>query len=134
MKTVYTGKIEVMFYDTDAGGVVHNIAYLRFIEYARTKLAAQLGHDIKTCAAQNLFAVVVRTEIDYLKPARLGETLDIVSTLTGVDRVRFHVTTEIIRPRDGKKLIHCHQTLALLKMPEGKVQPAPKEWAEFFSK
>ena len=32
-----------MFFDTDCGGVVHNIAYLRFIEIARTLLAEQLG-------------------------------------------------------------------------------------------
>jgi hypothetical protein len=34
---------EVMFYDTDCGGVVHNIAYLRMIEKARTKLATLMG-------------------------------------------------------------------------------------------
>jgi len=131
--TLYNGLIEVMFYDTDAGGVVHNIAYLRFVEYARTKLAAQLGHDIKTCADENIFAVVVRTEIDYIKPAKLGESLTITSTLSGADRVRFYITTEIFRPTDGKKIIRCYQTLALLKMPEGKVLPAPKDWVGFFS-
>lgn len=39
---------EVMFFDTDIGGVVHNIAYLRMIETARTRLAAQLGIDRKS--------------------------------------------------------------------------------------
>ena len=38
---------EIMFFDTDCGGVVHNIAYLRFIETARTRLAAKLGLDLK---------------------------------------------------------------------------------------
>jgi acyl-CoA thioesterase FadM len=33
---------EVMFFDTDCGGVVHNIAYLRMIETARTRLATKL--------------------------------------------------------------------------------------------
>ena len=32
-----------MFFDTDAGGVVHNIAYLRFIETNRSLLAEKLG-------------------------------------------------------------------------------------------
>jgi len=32
-------KVQVMFFDTDCGGVVSNIAYLRFIEIARTRLA-----------------------------------------------------------------------------------------------
>lgn len=34
--------IQVMFFDTDCGGVVSNIAYLRFIEIARTLLAESL--------------------------------------------------------------------------------------------
>ena len=36
-------EVQVMFFDTDCGGVVHNIAYLRFIEIARTQLAEKLG-------------------------------------------------------------------------------------------
>ena len=36
-------EVQVMFFDTDCGGVVHNIAYLRFIEIARTLLAERLG-------------------------------------------------------------------------------------------
>ena len=37
--------MRVMYFDTDAGGVVHNIVYLRFIETARTYLALQMGMD-----------------------------------------------------------------------------------------
>ena len=67
-----------MFYDTDAGGVVHNIAYLRFVEKARTLLGAKLGLSLKQMSASGLYAVVTRTEIDYLnglvvqKAAELG--------------------------------------------------------------
>ena len=35
-----TTREEVMFFDTDCGGVVHNLAYLRMIETCRTRLAA----------------------------------------------------------------------------------------------
>jgi acyl-CoA thioesterase FadM len=34
---------QVMFFDTDCGEVVSNIAYLRFIEIVRTHLAEKLG-------------------------------------------------------------------------------------------
>ena len=36
-----------MFYDSDAAGVVHNIAYLRYIEKNRTLLGVELGLDFK---------------------------------------------------------------------------------------
>ena len=38
-----------MFFDTDCAAVVHNIAYLRFIEIARTLLAEQLGMGLRDC-------------------------------------------------------------------------------------
>ena len=70
-----TTEEEVMFFDTDCGGVVHNIAYLRMIEICRTKLAGLMGMDLQRMAETQLFPVVFRTEIDYRKPAKLGDIL-----------------------------------------------------------
>ena len=50
----YTTEEEVMFFDTDCGGVVHNIAYLRMIETCRTKLAGLMGMDLPTMAETQL--------------------------------------------------------------------------------
>jgi len=38
---------EGMFFDTDCGGVAHNLAYLRMIETCRTRLAAKLGMELR---------------------------------------------------------------------------------------
>ena len=64
-----------MFFDTDCAGVVHNIVYLRFIEVARTHLAEQLGMGLVNMANSQTFPVVVRTEIDYKRPAKLGDRI-----------------------------------------------------------
>ena len=80
-----------MYFDTDAGGVVHNIAYLRFIETARTLLAVQLGMSFEEIIRTGIHPVVVRTEIDYRRPARLGEHLEIHGKIAEVGRVRFWV-------------------------------------------
>src|ERR1700693_6294852 len=65
----------VMFFDTDAGGVVHNIAYLRFIETNRSLLAEKMGYPLGEMLGRGNCPVVVRTEIDYRRPARLWDTL-----------------------------------------------------------
>ena len=57
-------EVQVMFFDTDCGGVVSNIAYLRFIEIARTLLAEELGLPLAQMAETKEYPVVVRTEID----------------------------------------------------------------------
>jgi YbgC/YbaW family acyl-CoA thioester hydrolase len=125
--------VQVMFFDTDAGGVVHNIAYLRFIETARTLLAVQLGMDWARMARTSLYPVVVRTEIDYKRPAILGDELEVHGRLGEATPARFWCHFEIKRPRGGALLITCQQALAFVKMPEGKPLRLPKGWPEPFA-
>ena len=58
-------EVQVMFFDTDCAAVVHNIAYLRFVEVARTLLAEELGLGLAAMAETQKYPVVVRTEIDW---------------------------------------------------------------------
>jgi YbgC/YbaW family acyl-CoA thioester hydrolase len=123
---------EVMFFDTDIGGVVHNIAYLRMIETARTRLAAKLGLQLREMAHTQLYPVVVRTEIDYRKPATLGDELIIHGWLEKVERVRFWVAFQIHRVGDpATVLITCRQSLALVQMPQGKPMRLPESWEKW---
>ena len=68
-------EVDVMFFDTDCGGVVSNISYLRFIEIARTKLAEKLGLRLAEMSRTQRYPVVVRTEIDYRRAAKLADRL-----------------------------------------------------------
>ncbi|HSJ04814.1 MAG: acyl-CoA thioesterase [Verrucomicrobium sp.] len=124
---------EVMFFDTDCGGVVHNIAYLRMIETARTRLAAKLGMKLKDMSQTQIFPVVVRTEIDYRKPAVLADELVIYGRLDSVERVRFWCAFEVRRAVDNVLLITCRQSLALVQMPQGRPLRLPEEWAEKYA-
>lgn len=121
---------EVMFFDTDCGQVVHNIAYLRMIETCRTRLAAKLGMDLPTMLRTHVFPVVTRTEIDYKRPAKLGDWLVIRGTLGEVSRARFWCTFEMTRESDGALLVTARQSLALVQMPEGKPLRLPADWLE----
>ena len=122
-----------MFFDTDCAAVVHNIAYLRFIETARTLLAEQLGMGLVEMARTQIYPVVVRTEIDYKKPAVLGDKLIVHGRLETVDRLRFWCAFEIRRPSDGALLVTSRQMLAVVRMPPGKPMRLPEEWATRFA-
>ncbi|MCA1964658.1 MAG: acyl-CoA thioesterase [Prosthecobacter sp.] len=124
---------EVMFFDTDIGGVVHNIAYLRMIETARTRLAAKMGMRLREMAQTQVYPVVVRTEIDYRKPATLGDELIIQGRLERVERVRFWVAFEIRRVGEETVLITCRQSLALVQMPQGRPLRLPEDWQEKYA-
>ena len=124
-------QVQVMFFDTDCGGVVSNIAYLRFIEIARTLLAEDLGLALTEMAENQRYPVVVRTEIDYRRPAKLGDQLVIEGWLDRVERVRFWCGFQITRPADNVLIAQCQQMLALIKMPEGKLLRLPEHWEKY---
>ena len=121
--------VQVMFFDTDCAAVVHNIAYLRFIEIARTLLAEQLGMGLVEMARTRIYPVVVRTEVDYRKPAVLGDQLIVHGRLESVDRMRFWCAFEIRRPADGALIVNSRQMLAVIQMPPGKPVRLPANWA-----
>jgi YbgC/YbaW family acyl-CoA thioester hydrolase len=123
-----TTEVQVMFFDTDCGGVVHNIAYLRFIEIARTLLAEQLGMPLREMAQTHKYPVVVRTEIDYRRPAELGDKLRIHGRLVSIARARFWCAFDVIRPADEALIAQSRQLLAVVQMPDGKPMRLPDHW------
>ena len=124
-------ELQVMFFDTDCGGVVHNIAYLRFVEVARTLLAEQLGLPLSTMTETRRFPVVVRTEIDYRRGAKLGDQLVVEGWLDRLERVRFWCGFQILRPEDDTVIAECRQMLAIVEMPGGKVLRLPDDWEKY---
>src|SRR5436305_13080597 len=124
-------EVQVMFFDTDCGGVVSNIAYLRFIEIARTHLAEELGLALREMAEKQTYPVVVRTEIDYRRAAKIGDQLVIEGWLEQVERARFWCSFQIIRPEDNTLIAQCRQMLALIEMPTGKLLRLPEDWQEY---
>ena len=85
-----TGRIEggqhilplrIYYEDTDAQGIVYYANWLRFLERGRTELLRMIGLEHSALqAASGINWVVRRCTIDYLKPARLDEIIDIVTT------------------------------------------------------
>jgi YbgC/YbaW family acyl-CoA thioester hydrolase len=124
---------QVMFFDTDCAAVVHNLAYLRIIETARTLLAEQLGMDMAEMGKRGIYPVLLRTEVDYRRPAKLMEKLTVRGRLDSVERVRFWVAFEVVNAESGTVYVTCRQSLALIQMPEAKPMRLPEDWANRFA-
>jgi YbgC/YbaW family acyl-CoA thioester hydrolase len=128
-----TVPLEVYYFDTDAGGVVHNIAYLRMVEIARSQLAAALGWSLEEMGRTGLVPVVARTEIDYFKPARLGERLTVSAELIRMEKVRFLIRFEITSAdRPDLLFVRCIQTMVTVQLPGGRPQRVPKAWTDTY--
>ena len=124
-------ELQVMFFDTDCAAVVHNIAYLRFIEVARTLLAEELGLGLAQMAETQKYPVVVRTEIDYRRAAKLGDKLVVEGWLDRLERVRFWCAFRILRPTDNILIADCRQMLAIIQMPEARLLRVPDDWDRY---
>lgn len=121
----------VLFYDTDCGGVVSNIAYLRYVERARCMLFEELGMPLADMEAEGLFPAVARSEIDYLRPGKLGDKLVITARLAEAEKVRAICHFVISRGDEGASrtvLAQARQVVVLLQLPSGRPRRIPEEW------
>ena len=123
----------VYFFDTDAGGVVHNLAYLRWIEAVRTDLAEKLGWGIgEMIGGKHGCPVLTKTEAEYLRPAKLGDRVMVVSRLGEVGKVRFVVESEVLGP-GGEVYCRTKQELASVDLASGKPRPLREDWRRLHS-
>jgi acyl-CoA thioester hydrolase len=75
---VHVLPLRVYYEDTDAAGIVYYANWLRFLERGRTELLRVLGQEHSALKEERgLNWVVRRCAIDYLKPARLDETIEV---------------------------------------------------------
>lgn len=71
--------------DCDAFRHVNNVAYLAQLERIAWAHSAALGIGMAEFEAENCALVVRRHEIDYLRPAYVGQTLRVNTWLDGFD-------------------------------------------------
>ena len=87
---VFSWPVRVYYEDTDLGGVVYYANYLKFLERARTEWLRSLGYAQTELATVNGVVFVVRSiALDYLKPARFDDSLEVTVELadTGASRI-----------------------------------------------
>lgn len=85
MATVLEYKLPIRVYieDTDAGGIVYYVNYLKYFERARTELIRSMGVDKTAVMEDGSVFVVTSASIDYLLPARLDDEIVARATVVG---------------------------------------------------
>ena len=107
----YSFPVRVYFENTDAGGVVYHTEYLKFLERARTEWLRHLGFDHQTLArTHRLVFIVSSLVVDFLKPARLDDTLAVSVQLESLGKVRSIFAQEI--RREDEVLVKARVTVA----------------------
>jgi len=122
--------VRVYYEDTDAGGVVYHANFLRFFERARTDMLILCGVDIAAAQYGGEGAyVVAAAELKYLRPARLGEILTIVSTVEQVRQAACVIQQRVMR--DDELVVEGRITVAFVGK-DGRPKRQPASWVEAF--
>ena len=119
-------QVRVYYEDTDFSGIVYHANYLRFMERGRTNHLRLMGaeqHALFAEAETPSFAFVVRSmKLDFLKPARMDDVLDIVTWPIAVKGASIVLAQEV--RRGAEVLVTAEVRVAFIS--EGRAQPIPK--------
>lgn len=120
--------VRVYYEDTDSGGVVYYANYLKFMERARTEWLRGLGFEQDDLRARAGVIFAVRSvTIDYLKPARFNDQLQVVSTLRQCRRasLEFHQCVERLSATTGNPEKLCEAAIKIACLDSGSFRPRP---------
>jgi len=122
--------LTVYFEDTDAYGIVYYANYLKFMERARSDFIRAVGVDqaAELRASGSAYAVV-EVDIKYRRPGRLGDDLQVVST---VQQVRASSVDIHQRVRRGQEVLTDARVTAAFLDGQGRPRRQPKDWVEKF--
>lgn len=114
--------IRVYVEDTDAGGIVYYVNYLKFFERVRTEFLRSLGYGKVAVLDEGLLLVVRRAQIEYLAPAHLDDELVVTAEITKLARSYIVFAQETHRA--GQVLCTGEIQVACVKRSRGVMKPS----------
>ena len=127
----YRLAIRVYIEDTDAGGIVYYVNYLKYFERARTELIRSLGVDKTAVMEDGSVFVVTSVAIDYLAPARLDDQLEAVAEVVNRGAATIEFRQSVVR--SGIELASGRVRVALTDGTSGKPKRMPKGLRELLT-
>ncbi len=93
----FSWPVRVYYEDTDLGGVVYYANYLKFMERARTEFLRSIGYEQDQLQQELGIIFAVRSaNIQYKKPARFNDELNVVTSITSLGRASIHFKQSVI--------------------------------------
>ncbi|MEE4279844.1 MAG: tol-pal system-associated acyl-CoA thioesterase [Halieaceae bacterium] len=92
--------LRVYIEDTDAGGIVFYVNYLKFMERARTEYMRSLGLPRERIFSSEMMFVVTRVNVAYRAPARLDDELEVSAHIVEVGGASLALEQAVCRGRE----------------------------------
>jgi 4-hydroxybenzoyl-CoA thioesterase len=89
--------LRVYIEDTDAGGIVYYVNYLKYMERSRTEFLRSLGYDKPAILDGGLLLVVHAAQINYRRSARLDDQLHVTTQIEKLARTNVEFKQRVLR-------------------------------------
>jgi acyl-CoA thioester hydrolase len=123
--------LEVGAADIDAYNHVNNAVYVTWCDRIAWDHSAALGLPIERCLEIDRGMAVVRTVIQYLRPALLGDVVHVATWIVPVDsRLRVRRRFQIVRLADESTLARAEIEYACIELSSGRPMRWPPEFRE----
>ncbi|PIE41926.1 MAG: tol-pal system-associated acyl-CoA thioesterase [Gammaproteobacteria bacterium] len=109
----------VFIEDTDAGGIVYYVNYLKYMERARTEWLRDLGFDFASLQQLNSLFVVKNAHVDYLAPAKMDDLLEVTASVAKIART--YIMFKQMVKREGMPL--CEATIKVACIDSQSMKP-----------
>lgn len=116
--------------DTDFGGIMYHANYLKYFERARSEWAEQIGLGIDWQRANNIYFTVRYANVEFLKPARLHEQVEVVSKINEA-RTASIIYDQYLRSAATPDTIFCTAKIKIACVgPDIRPCPIPERFFE----
>lgn len=121
MEQEFRWPLRVYIEDTDAGGIVYYVNYLKFMERARTEFLRSLGYGREFIFTSDLMFVVHSINSEYVKPARLDDELFATVRVIAAGKTFLTMEQNICLQQDGELL--CRGVVKIACVDRETVKP-----------
>ncbi|WP_062066316.1 tol-pal system-associated acyl-CoA thioesterase [Cellvibrio sp. OA-2007] len=112
--------LRVYIEDTDAGGIVYYVNYLKYMERSRTEFLRSLGYDKPAILEGGLLLVVHAAQINYRRPARLDDQLQVTAEIEKLARTYTEFKQQVWR---GDELL-CEGVIRIACVDANSMKPS----------
>lgn len=120
--------------ECDPMGLVYHTHYLDYFEAARTEALREMGLAYKDLEASGVIMPVVDLAVQYRRPARYDDVVEITSIITEVPSTRVRIAYEVRRDGEPELLATGHVTLCFVDTARNRPIRAPENVAAVFAR
>lgn len=127
MPLTHVRTFQVRHYECDVYGHVNNVNYLRYMQEAAFDASAAAGYDMARYSEMDRHWLIRETDIEYLRPLRYGDSVQVKTWVRDFRRVRSRRAYELRQSASGELAARASTDWVFLDTSTGRPTTIPAE-------